>query len=82
MNLSTKPTDTELKLSRRLGREPRRLETTFVQLGENPQLGFKEISLVDFMPDYAKLSKAAIDKRGYTDISSQDIIEYCTSVLM
>ena len=53
-----------------------------MQLGENPQLGFKEISLVDFMPDYAKLSKAAIDKRGYTDISSQDIIEYCTSVLM
>ena len=42
----------------------------------NPQLGFKEISLVDLMPEYASLTKAAIDKRGYTDVETKDIIDY------
>ena len=47
----------------------------------NPQLGFKEISLVDFIPDYAKLTKAAIDERGYTDVESGDIMTTCTQSL-
>ena len=42
----------------------------------NPQLGFKEISLVDFVPDYAKLSKDAIDALKYTDVETKDILDY------
>ena len=45
----------------------------------NPQLGFKEISLANFIPDYAKLSKEAIDAHGYKDVSSDDIMTYLYS---
>ena len=42
----------------------------------NPNVGFKEISLVDLIPDYASLTKAAIDERGYKDVGTDDILDY------
>ena len=44
--------------------------------GANADVGFTKLTAVDFVPDYAKLSKDAIDALKYKDVGSDDITGY------